>query len=495
MKNLNDTNPKYNYSKSIISKLIIDYKKNHKENIGGVISSLRNSTLYPQVYEFLNSFKKTIGCQTITETIYLIYHNLDKIPICPVCNKNHRSFINFKQGYRSGCKECNIKRSRDIISNVKKSLGVDNVMHIETIKNKVVASSKNPEIQKKRLESIKATNLRKYGVECTLQVPEIRQKAIATTLKNHGVSHHMKLESYRQDFHNRMASKENYQNNVNYIISKLDKYGYTLIKPYYNCITPLFLKCKRCNNEFEAPGWNAIETDHNHIETLCKNCFPPKNGISIDEERIYNFFKTKMPSDKIIHRYGSRLVLGDGRELDIYFPDYHIAIEYCGLFTHNSSNPRYDQKPLTNDYHYTKYLLCKEKGIRLFTIFDKRKSETFKEEIFDIIQGRENIDSKSLQLYHKDDYYFYNLDNTWSSYDFFPLSYMFDLIDQHPPVCWFYNDKYHCQFIDYDTFKLSYCNDQEDPFTIAKTTEFNKWYYDCGYQILRLKSEYNKIFV
>lgn len=493
--NIDNSTTIYNQTKSIIDKLIDDYMKYNCENIGGIISSLRNSIKYPGIYKFLNDITKDIGCKSITETIYLVHHNVDKIPICPFCNKQSRNFIDFKNGYRSGCKECNIKRSRNITNNVKKSLGTDNVMYLDDVKHKLSESLKNPEIQKRRLESIKKTNLRKYGVEYSLQVPKFRQKAIYTNLKNHGVTHHMKLESYKEKFHNRMALKEDYQNNVNYIIQQLDKYGYSLSKPYYNCVSPLFLKCKHCNTEFEAPSWGAIRTDHNHIEILCKICHPPKNGKSIDEERIYNFFKTKLPSDNIIHRYGSRLILGDGRELDIYFPDHHIAIEYCGLFTHNSSNARYNHKPLATDYHYTKYLLCKEKGIRLFTIFDKRKSETFKEEIFDIIQGNENIDPKNLKLYCKDNQYYYNLDNTWSSYDFFPLSHMFDLIEQHDPVCWFYNDKYHCEFIDYDTFKISYCNLDEDPFVVARTTEFNKWYYDCGYQILRLKSEYIKNFV
>jgi hypothetical protein len=52
-------------------------------------------------------------------------------------------------------------------------------------------------------------------------------------------------------------------------------------------------------------------------------------------------------------------------ELDIYIPDYNIAIEYCGLFWHSDVHPRID-----NQYHLRKLEMCEERGIRLFTIFE-----------------------------------------------------------------------------------------------------------------------------
>jgi len=57
-------------------------------------------------------------------------------------------------------------------------------------------------------------------------------------------------------------------------------------------------------------------------------------------------------------------------ELDFYFPDQKLAVEYCGLYWHSevaSGKPR--------DYHYKKMDLCRSKGIRLITIFEDEYNE------------------------------------------------------------------------------------------------------------------------
>lgn len=51
------------------------------------------------------------------------------------------------------------------------------------------------------------------------------------------------------------------------------------------------------------------------------------------------------------------------KELDIYLPEYGLAIEYCGLYWHSDKfiNPK---------SHQNKFFICKERGIRLLTIFE-----------------------------------------------------------------------------------------------------------------------------
>lgn len=50
-------------------------------------------------------------------------------------------------------------------------------------------------------------------------------------------------------------------------------------------------------------------------------------------------------------------------ELDIYLPEYNVAIECNGVYYHSI-----DMKD--KNYHYNKYKLCNEKGIRLIQIWD-----------------------------------------------------------------------------------------------------------------------------
>lgn len=52
-------------------------------------------------------------------------------------------------------------------------------------------------------------------------------------------------------------------------------------------------------------------------------------------------------------------------ELDIFIPNKNLAIEYCGIYFHSET---YGDKP--KNYHREKYLKCKEKNIKLLTIFD-----------------------------------------------------------------------------------------------------------------------------
>lgn len=63
----------------------------------------------------------------------------------------------------------------------------------------------------------------------------------------------------------------------------------------------------------------------------------------------------------------SRTVL-DGKEIDIFLPEYNIGIEYNGSLYHASINGLYGDKP--KDYHFDKFVKAKEKDIRLLTIFD-----------------------------------------------------------------------------------------------------------------------------
>ena len=58
----------------------------------------------------------------------------------------------------------------------------------------------------------------------------------------------------------------------------------------------------------------------------------------------------------------------DGKEIDLYYPDYHIGIEYNGSVFHATKNCVGTNKP--KNYHRDKFLLAKSKGVHLISIFD-----------------------------------------------------------------------------------------------------------------------------
>lgn len=90
--------------------------------------------------------------------------------------------------------------------------------------------------------------------------------------------------------------------------------------------------------------------------------------IPLKEENIsnLNFSNSKFEDEiynTLLKYLDSKDIIRNQRGLDFYIPKHKIAIECNGSYFH-----RYPAKP--KDYHYKKYLQCREKGIRLLSIFD-----------------------------------------------------------------------------------------------------------------------------
>lgn len=109
---------------------------------------------------------------------------------------------------------------------------------------------------------------------------------------------------------------------------------------------------------------------------------------SKEENEIKDFILSLLPEVKIIK---SKHIL-DGKEIDIYLPDYKLGIEYNGSLYHASINGLYDNKP--KDYHFDKFKIAKEKDIRLLTIFDvdwQKNKEKIKYIIKDLLVSCKKI--------------------------------------------------------------------------------------------------------
>lgn len=144
-----------------------------------------------------------------------------------------------------------------------------------------------------------------------------------------------KLKSYKEKIKKKLT---------HYDILKLDN-------------TPdVLLKHNKCERKFILQKQSLLRYSSNETK-LCPHCNPRKKS-SIGEHGIKKFLQfldidIQENIRNIIPPY----------ELDIYLPDHNIAIEYCGLYWHSEI---YKDK----HYHKMKHDLCKEKGIRLITIFE-----------------------------------------------------------------------------------------------------------------------------
>lgn len=118
------------------------------------------------------------------------------------------------------------------------------------------------------------------------------------------------------------------------------------------------VKCDNCDKEFETIRMSAARQEREHPDFIqCGDCV--SRGRSLKEKEIVLFLKN-IGVDNIVENSKSII---PPQELDIYLPDYKLAIEYNGIYWHS------EQTGIDKNYHINKTKECEEKGIRLIHIF------------------------------------------------------------------------------------------------------------------------------
>lgn len=101
------------------------------------------------------------------------------------------------------------------------------------------------------------------------------------------------------------------------------------------------------------------------------------------EQEIANFISTFYSGECI--RNSHRVIAP--LEVDLYYPEKKIAIEFNGDYWHDENH-----KPI--DYHYNKFRLCYDIGIILVSIFElewSKRESLIKQYLKDLFNGKENI--------------------------------------------------------------------------------------------------------
>ena len=122
------------------------------------------------------------------------------------------------------------------------------------------------------------------------------------------------------------------------------------------------------------------QTPNSHLTgSGCPECNIEKT-ISKAEQEIFDILNNWKILDI---QQSNRTILSYNHELDLYLPDYNLAIEYNGLYWHSSEFR-------DNLYHQNKYLNCYKKGINLIQIFEDEWILQ-KEKVIDKLKGYLNI--------------------------------------------------------------------------------------------------------
>ena len=107
----------------------------------------------------------------------------------------------------------------------------------------------------------------------------------------------------------------------------------------------------------EHGEYTTIADYHVQGHVTCPECKKFKG--SKREAELLEFVKGLCPTE--VHANNRTAI--HPMELDIYVPELKLGIEFNGLYWHS-------EKFLSKDYHYTKYLRCQEKGIRLLQVWE-----------------------------------------------------------------------------------------------------------------------------
>jgi hypothetical protein len=109
------------------------------------------------------------------------------------------------------------------------------------------------------------------------------------------------------------------------------------------------------NHKFEIDYDNFRGRIVNNIP-LCTICYPISEHRSIKEKELLNYISS-IYDKEIIESYR------DKYEIDIYLPDLNIGFEFNGIFWHSD-------KWKSKDYHKLKSDHFKERGIKIFNIWE-----------------------------------------------------------------------------------------------------------------------------
>lgn len=196
-------------------------------------------------------------------------------------------------------------------------------------------------------KKIVQTNMSRYGVSCGLQNKEVQEARKRTCIERLGVPWPTQSDvvkdkvksSFRKKFADKFMESLAEQN----LVPLFEK------EDFIN-VSELTFRCSLCGHVFQMK-----DVHFNMIH--CPECY--RNTRAITEGKF---------SSEIARFYSGEIIRNTRKiippyELDIFIPEYNLAIEFNGIYWHS-------EEIRGKDYHKHKTDLCEEKGIRLIHIFE-----------------------------------------------------------------------------------------------------------------------------
>lgn len=294
--------------------------------------------------------------------------DLDLTFKCSVCGKPYLfNTFRYHRGYNK-CKECS---SKDKSKKIKEIVNTKEVQD----KRKDTLLNKYGRTNVGQFGSVehKVSMLEKYGVDNPSMSVTLKQKNVKSRLEK---LYHIKLNTDRP-FPVQIFKP---------IGDELKKFNLdpslpvNLFVPTFNNTVgrkPTLIEFKECYTNIKK-GWDILF--RYYPEQLDSVVYT--YNTSQDEVDLVNYIKSIYGGEVLTN---ARNVI-DPYEVDIYIPEFKLAIEYNGYYWHsyNAGKPR--------DYHFNKTKLAEDKGIHLIHIWEYEWQDSIlQERIKSIIKGELNL--------------------------------------------------------------------------------------------------------
>ena len=141
-------------------------------------------------------------------------------------------------------------------------------------------------------------------------------------------------------------------------------------------------KCPKCG-KYDIHSFNNVYhlKSEIYMPRLCHSCYKSLSTSKYEDE-IADYISTFYSGELVRN---SRNIISP-LELDLYYPDKKIAVEFNGDYWHNESR-------VTSDYHYNKFKKCFDSGITLVSIFEHEwlsNKDSIKDYLIDLFNGIDN---------------------------------------------------------------------------------------------------------
>lgn len=242
-----------------------------------------------------------------------------------------------------------------------KLYGVTSPACLPEVQEKISLALKNrsPDEKQKTKEQVIKNSLEKYGYESWNQSPEVIQKKMKTFAKNY------------KNGHNTREHFTNYENfNKKYVLNNFVENGYFLIHDF---------------GKYFNFGYSS---SFRHKENL-GIFLPNKANRYKSQADLYNVINIE---NKMFNKRG---IIKD-KELDIFLPDYNLAVEYDGLMWHSFGTSTFephnnlDKEDINHLLYKTE--LCKKLNINLLHFYDTDDAELAKSYINSLLGLNETLD-------------------------------------------------------------------------------------------------------